>query len=146
MKLTHIIGIIVIVVAIVVIVSTTKDVSTYVTFKEATALATDGKSTKVHVVGTLQKDPAGHILGMDYRPEVDPNRFVFQLVDRNNEVKTVVYDNPKPQDFERSEQVVVIGNMQDGQFVAEKILMKCPSKYQENGIKGADKSAEQASL
>jgi cytochrome c-type biogenesis protein CcmE len=141
MKITHIIGIIVIVVAIVVIVSTTKDVSTYVTFKEATEMASSGKSSKVHIVGTLKKDAAGHIQEMNYQPEIDPNHFTFTLVDRNNESKTVIYGNPKPQDFERSEQVVVIGTMQDGEFVADKILMKCPSKYQETELKGAGKQA-----
>ena len=146
MKITHIIGIIVIVVAIVVIVSTTKDVSTYVTFKEATELAGSGRSAKVHVVGTLKKDTAGQILEMSYRPEIDPNYFTFKLVDRDNQEKTVVYDSPKPQDFERSEQVVVIGIMQNDQFVADKILMKCPSKYQEGEVKDTEKPAAQASL
>ena len=35
----------------------------------------------------------------------------------------------KPQDFEKSEQIVVIGKMEAGNFVASDILMKCPSKY-----------------
>jgi cytochrome c-type biogenesis protein CcmE len=43
-----------------------------------------------------------------------------------------VYRSTKPQDFDKSEQVVVVGKMQNGTFAAEKILMKCPSKY-ENG-------------
>lgn len=141
MKITHIIGIIIIVVAIGVIVSTTKDVSTYVSFKEATEMAADGKSGKVHIVGSLKKDAAGHIMEMNYQPEIDPNHFTFTLVDRNNIAKTVVYDNPKPQDFERSEQVVVIGSMQNDEFVADKILMKCPSKYQETKLKDTEKQA-----
>ncbi|MDJ1469864.1 cytochrome c maturation protein CcmE [Cytophagaceae bacterium DM2B3-1] len=146
MKITHIIGIIVIVVAIAVIVSTTKDVSTYVTFKEAADMAASGKSTKVHVVGSLKKDATGNILEMSYQPEIDPNHFTFKLIDRDNKETIVVYDNPKPQDFERSEQVVVIGHMQNNEFIAEKILMKCPSKYQETEIKGTEKAGSQASL
>jgi cytochrome c-type biogenesis protein CcmE len=47
----------------------------------------------------------------------------------------VVYRNPKPADFERSEQIVIIGNVQKDIFVADKILMKCPSKYTEKEIK-----------
>lgn len=146
MKLTHIIGIIAIAVAIGVIISTTGNSSTYVTFKEASDMATNGSSKKVHVVGTLKKDAAGQILEMSYQPEIDPNRFTFTLVDRNQEARTVVYGSPKPQDFERSEQVVVIGNVQNGEFVAEKILMKCPSKYEDGTIKGAEKVQKQASL
>ncbi len=146
MKLTHIIAIVAIAVAVGVIISTTGDASTYVSFKEASQLASEGKSKKVHVVGTLKKDPAGHILEMSYQPEIDPNHFTFSLVDKNHESRTVVYHNPKPQDFERSEQVVVVGSIQDNAFVAEKILMKCPSKYQDTKIKGADKNRPQASL
>jgi cytochrome c-type biogenesis protein CcmE len=41
-----------------------------------------------------------------------------------------------PADFKRSEQVVVIGTYKTKEmFVAEKILMKCPSKYQETDVK-----------
>jgi cytochrome c-type biogenesis protein CcmE len=39
-----------------------------------------------------------------------------------------------PPDFTRSEKVVVIGNYQNNAFVARKILLKCPSKYQEEKI------------
>lgn len=142
MKRTHIIGIIIIAVAIAVIVSTAQDSSVYVNFKEATNLTTQGKeNNKVHVVGKLKKDASGRIIGMEYQPQVDPNYFVFVLVDENNEERKVVSYNPKPQDFEMSEQVVVVGSMQQDKFVADRIVLKCPSKYQEKEIKvdGAEK-------
>lgn len=139
MKKSHLFLIVIIAVAIGVIMSTSSDASSYVTFKEATELAADGKSAKVHVVGKLKKDAAGHIVGIEYQPQVDPNYFAFVLVDNNNEEHKVVYSSPKPQDFERSEQVVVIGSMGQGSFEADKILMKCPSKYQDNQKKIGDK-------
>jgi cytochrome c-type biogenesis protein CcmE len=40
----------------------------------------------------------------------------------------------KAQDFELSEQVVVTGEMQNGTFVANEVLMKCPSKYKDEEI------------
>jgi cytochrome c-type biogenesis protein CcmE len=136
MKLTHIIAIVIIGIAIAIIVSTTGDASSYVSFKEAVLMAEDGDDTKVHVVGKLNKDANGEILGIVYAPQLDPNYFEFQLLDQNNELHKVIYPNPKPQDFERSEQVVVIGSMnKEGVFVCDKILMKCPSKYQETEIK-----------
>lgn len=134
MKLSHIIGIIVIAVAIAVIASTAGDASSYVTFKEAIELAKDGDSRMIHVVGKLKKDDKGQIVDMLYNPTVDPNHFEFTLVDTLKIAQRVVYNSPKPQDFERSEQVVVVGNMQNNQFVADQILMKCPSKYQESEI------------
>ncbi|MDX5437475.1 MAG: cytochrome c maturation protein CcmE, partial [Pontibacter sp.] len=33
-----------------------------------------------------------------------------------------------------SEQVVITGNMQNNVFVADKILLKCPSKYVEKEV------------
>ena len=41
----------------------------------------------------------------------------------------VVLHKTKPQDFERSEQIVIIGKMEGEEFHANEILMKCPSKY-----------------
>ena len=134
MKKSHIIGIIIIAMAIGIIMTTAGDASTYVSFGDAIELANDGNSTKVHVVGRLKKDDQGHIVGMQYDPLRDPNYFAFTLVDTNRFEQRVVYFNPKPQDFERSEQVVITGNMQNEVFVADKILLKCPSKYTENEI------------
>ena len=135
MKKTHIIGIAIIAVAIAIIMSTAGDASSYVSFKEAKELATEGNNNAVHVVGRLKKDPNNHIVGMQYNPLQDPNYFTFTLVDTNRIEQQVVYFKPKPQDFERSEQVVIIGKMQKEYFVADKILLKCPSKYVENEIK-----------
>jgi cytochrome c-type biogenesis protein CcmE len=56
------------------------------------------------------------------------------MVDENKKEQVVYYNQPMPQDFTRSEKVVVIGSYSGDQFVAEKILLKCPSKYQENKI------------
>ncbi|RNI33193.1 cytochrome c maturation protein CcmE [Rufibacter immobilis] len=141
MKRVHIVGILVIAVAIMIIMSTASDASVYVPFSEAQARAKEGDDTKVHVVGRLKKDAQGHIVGMKYDPVLDPNYFSFVLVDTNRVEQQVVYYSPKPQDFDRSEQVVITGNMQGNTFVADKILLKCPSKYTENEVK-----AETASL
>lgn len=135
MKKTHIIGIAIIAIAIAIIMSTAGDASSYVSFKEAKELASEGNNNAVHVVGRLKKDPNNHIVGMQYNPLQDPNYFTFTLVDTNRIEQQVVYFKPKPQDFERSEQVVIIGKMNQDKFVADKILLKCPSKYVENEIK-----------
>ena len=135
MKKTHIIGIAIIAIAIAIIMSTAGDASSYVSFKEAKELASEGNSNAVHVVGRLKKDPNNHIVGMQYNPLQDPNYFTFTLLDTNRIEQQVVYYKPKPKDFERSEQVVIIGKMKQDKFVADKIVLKCPSKYVENEIK-----------
>lgn len=132
MKKIHIFGLVVIALAIGIIVSTAGDASTYVTFSQAEAMAKNGEASSIHVVGHLTKDSEGNITNMYYRPEIDPNRFEFSLIDNDNRTQKVVYYSTKPQDFEKSEQVVVIGKIDQDYFVAEKILMKCPSKYEDD--------------
>jgi cytochrome c-type biogenesis protein CcmE len=134
----HIGGLLVIAVGIAVVVSTSGDASTYVCFSEAKELAKEGENEKVHVVGELVKNANGEIEGMVYNPQEDPNFFRFLLVDEKKEKQEVIYFNPKPADFERSEKVVVVGEMKLGKFVADKILMKCPSKYQDNEFRPAE--------
>ncbi|UYZ57738.1 cytochrome c maturation protein CcmE [Hymenobacter latericus] len=137
MKKTHLLALVVIALAIGIVMATAGDASVYVSFKEAKELAADGDLRKVHVVGRLPHDGNKNIVGMQYNPTLDPNYFTFVLVDTNRVHQQVVYFNPKPQDFEKSEQVVITGNMRNNVFVADKILLKCPSKYVENEVKGA---------
>jgi cytochrome c-type biogenesis protein CcmE len=137
MKISHIILLIIIAVAIGVIISTSGDASKYVTFKEAKEIALDNENEKVHVVGKLTKDAQGNILGMKYEPSVDPNYFEFVIEDNNHETERVVYVSPKPQDFEKSEQIVIIGSYKGNTFKADKILMKCPSKYEDKKLKSS---------
>ncbi|MFN8417481.1 MAG: cytochrome c maturation protein CcmE [Cytophagaceae bacterium] len=136
MKISYIIALIVIAVGVGVIISTTGNTSEYVDFGKAIAMEQDGDDSEVHVVGKLPKSAAGEIQGMMYNPLLDANYFEFLLIDNNQKPMKVVYLQPKPQDFEKSEQVVVIGKMNKGVFLAEKILMKCPSKYEDKEIKG----------
>jgi cytochrome c-type biogenesis protein CcmE len=133
MKKSHIFGIIIIAAAISVIVSTAGDASSYVTFGEAKSLASKGNKSKIHVVGTLKKNGSAEIVGIEKSPDL--LSFKFIMVDENNVEQTVLYAQPMPQDFHRSEQVVVVGAYHNEMFVAEKILLKCPSKYQENELK-----------
>jgi cytochrome c-type biogenesis protein CcmE len=134
MKKTHIFLLIIIAAGIAIILSTAGDASQYVGFQEAKELAEAGNDKLLHVVGELPKDEHGNILGMD---ESEKLRFSFDLVDANNEKGRVIYLEPKPTDFERAEKVVVVGKMVGGNFKADKILMKCPSKYVETEISEA---------
>lgn len=133
MKKSHILAIVVVAIAIMVIMSTATDASTYVTFEEARELSKGGNSKKIHVVGTLKKNELGDIQGIETSP--DQLAFKFLMVDQMNQEQEVIYPNPMPTDFVRSEQVVVVGAYQDGVFLADKILLKCPSKYNEEELK-----------
>ena len=98
----------------------TGDYTTYANFIQARQK--EGKS--VNVVGYLAKDKQ-----MNYDPQKDPNFFSFTMVDKEGNEQEVEYKGSKPQDFERSEQLVIKGKMSGKIFAAAEISMKCPSKY-----------------
>ena len=120
MKKVHIIGIIIIAVAIGVIFVSLKNTSTYADFTEAI----ENPDREYHVVGKLDKNQP-----QIYEPTVNPDLFTFNMIDNKGVEKQVVLHKSKPQDFEKSEQIVLIGKMQGDAFHANDILMKCPSKY-----------------
>ncbi len=120
MKKTHIILIVLIAVAIGAILTTLNNTSTYANFTEASKDANE----EFHIVGKFVKDKEAI-----YDPQKDANLFTFYMVDNQNVEKKVMLYKSKPQDFERSEQIVLIGKMKGEEFHATDILMKCPSKY-----------------
>ena len=132
MKKSHILIIIVIAAAIGILVSTAGDASTYVGFGEAYAMATAGNKKDIHVVGELTKDASGNVTGIE--TGADKVSFSFILVDDSGRKQKVEYNEPMPQDFTKSEKVVVIGRYEGEVFRASKILLKCPSKYQEQNV------------
>ncbi|MBT1704588.1 cytochrome c maturation protein CcmE domain-containing protein [Chryseosolibacter indicus] len=132
MKKSHIIIIIVIAAAIGILVSTAGDASTYVGFGEAFQMAKAGSKKEIHVVGELKKDNAGKVIGIE--EGMDKVSFSFVMIDENGKEQKVDYNQPMPQDFTKSEKVVVIGAYNGDTFKASKILLKCPSKYQEQKV------------
>ena len=127
MKTIHIVIILVLVAAVAVIITTLTDASTYANFSEA--LKKPGK--EFHIIGVLNKKKP-----LEYDAKVNANQFAFYLVDDKGLEKKVIYNNTKPQDFEKSDNVVVIGSMKGDDFHATSLLLKCPSKYK------ADKTPE----
>jgi cytochrome c-type biogenesis protein CcmE len=120
MKKIHIIGILLIAVSIGAIMASLSGSSTYANFNEASA----NPGSEYHVVGKLNKNKETR-----YEPHEDPNLFTFYMVDNDGAEKKVILHKSKPQDFEHSEQIVIIGKCEGNNFQANDILMKCPSKY-----------------
>ena len=125
MKKTHIVLLILIVVAISVLVSVFGNFSTYETF--ASASKSPGKS--IYVIGMLQKDQQ-----MEYDPQKDPNHFVFYAKDKAGNMNKVIFNGEKPRDIEKSEQIVMMGYEDAGTFHCSRIQMKCPSKYKKDMV------------
>jgi cytochrome c-type biogenesis protein CcmE len=89
----------------------------YVSFQQARA-----SGDSVQVAGQL-------VRGSDIFDEVGL-RLLFTIADEHGETMRVAYKGPKPGNFEEASQVVAIGRVKSGVLEAEKLLVKCPSKYQ----------------
>jgi len=92
----------------------------YVSFAEAKT----SKST-VQVKGSLLKEPTS----ITYENQ----ELRFLLRDEKGQQVQVSYHGVKPDNFEHADSVVVIGKYKDNEFTAEKLLVKCPSKYERKG-------------
>ncbi len=136
MKKSSILGIVIIAVAIAMIISIYTDSSTYASFAEAKA-----STEELHVVGELDKSR-----DLYYDPVSNANYFAFYMLDNEGTECKVVFNGSKPQDFERSEQIVLTGKMVGEEFHASKILMKCPSKYNQDEVEVREATTTTAQL
>ncbi len=125
MKRSHIIVLFLIAISIGLFATKLTNVSSYSSLDDATSK--EGET--VQLIGTLDKSQP-----VNFDPVKDPNAFSFHLLDRDQkQVHVVCYDD-MPRDFEKSDEIVLTGKMKDNTFYADEMLVKCPSKYQENEI------------
>ncbi len=124
MKKSAIFGLIVIAIAIAVIICTYSSTSTYGSFNDARKT-----TSQLHIVGHLDKQKE-----LYYDAAKDANYFSFFVKDDKGQECKVVFTGTKPQDFEKSESIVLTGQMIGNEFHASDILMKCPSKYTQDKI------------
>ncbi|TXC77056.1 cytochrome c maturation protein CcmE domain-containing protein [Luteibaculum oceani] len=104
------------------LISSIYDSSTYASLSEAF----EDPNSEFHVVGVLDRS-----FPVEYNPIENAQLTKFKMVDNNGDTAMVYLEKSKPQDFERSENVVVIGKAKGEVFLAKDILVKCPSKYNE---------------
>lgn len=126
MKLIHIVGILVLGVAISIVISMYNNSSQYVSFDAAKELALEDPNKTYHVVTVLNQEKP-----MIYDPRVDANYFEFYAFDSLGVERKVIFRKPKPHDFERTDKIVLEGYHKEDYFEATNILLKCPSKYEE---------------
>ena len=122
MKPKAIILLVLLAVAIGFVMSTYMEASESATFKQAEA----NPDKEYHITGFLMKDKP-----IEYKPLEDANRFTFYLKDKDGEVRKVISSEPKMQDFEKTETVSMTGRAIGEDFLATKVLPKCPSKYKD---------------
>jgi len=89
----------------------------YVTFTEARAARGN-----VQVMGSLDKKSI----------RANSDALIFDILAKDNPADrlTITFKQAKPANFELALEVTAIGHYQGEQFHADKLLVKCPSKYQ----------------
>lgn len=129
MKRSHIIAIVIIAISIAALIGSLYDSSTYADLHQAM----ENPGREYHVVGVLDRSQ-----DIVYEPSLNASLTTFTMVDLEGNTARVHLNKAKPQDFERSERLVLIGKATpDGEFHARDMLMKCPSKYnEEHSIEG----------
>lgn len=120
MKKSHIIALLFMVVALGAIISTVYQADTYASF----AQARQQPGRDFHIIGQLVRE-------QPVEEKIVDNTLLmtFYMTDQEGEATQVHYLGAKPQDFEKSDQVVLVGRYHEETFVATSLLLKCPSKY-----------------
>ncbi|HEY3204242.1 MAG TPA: cytochrome c maturation protein CcmE [Thermoanaerobaculia bacterium] len=105
-----------------------KTLTPYLTFDEA-------KKARgvVQVMGSLDKTSD--------RYDTAREELSFDLLDASGRRMPVVYRGIRPGNFKDAISIVAIGRYREGRIQAEKLLVKCPSKYQGAEVEKAYSSA-----
>ena len=94
-----------------------KSVTPYISFEEARRSQ-----------GLVQVN--GMLADKQYVLKQDEQYLSFRLRDSKGQVLPVEYRGVVPGNFDQATSIVAIGRYQGSTFVAEQLLVKCPSKYQ----------------
>jgi len=96
--------------------------SPYVTIDQAK----HSEGDRLHLMGQIQKD--------SITTDLQDRSLRFKLKDSDGAMVTVKYTGEPPESLREATQVVAIGQMKGDSFVSQQLLLKCPSKYQEQKL------------
>lgn len=120
MKKSYIIGGLIIIGALIFAMFSFKSTLTsYVTIKEA-----KNSEQYVQIAGILVKGTTNY--------DVSKNLMIFKLKEPNDGQMVVHYNKSKPANFEDADKIVAVGKFDKHKnaFIADELLVKCPSKYE----------------
>ena len=99
--------------------------SPYVTIAQAKQLGGD----RMHLAGDILKETVV--------TDIKAAELRFRVKDANGDQITVVHRGEIPANMSSATKVVAIGGIKEDRFVSEQLLLKCPSRYEEEKQKGA---------
>jgi cytochrome c-type biogenesis protein CcmE len=118
MNLKVVLAVALLVVAVAVgITSFRKSVTPYISFAEAK-----------RATGLVQVN--GVLADKHYVMKPQEQYLQFKLRDEKGEILPVVYKGVIPGNFDQATMIVAIGRYEADHFLADQLLVKCPSKYQ----------------
>jgi len=122
MKRSHIISIIVVAIIVGIIFANYTSATKSVSFDRVT----EEPGTVFKVSGTLFKDEP-----IVYDPEINPGLTIFHMEDKEGRVEEIHLHKAKPQGLMQSESIDLYVEYRDDEFHSDNMLLKCPSKYNE---------------
>lgn len=102
--------------------------SPYVTIAEAKRVPGDS----LHLAGDILKETVSN--------DMARKTLRFKIKDAKGDVVQVVYSGTPPANMGDATKVVAVGQMVGDEFHSEKMLVKCPSKYEGQQMPGATES------
>jgi cytochrome c-type biogenesis protein CcmE len=90
------------------------------------------RSLTVQEVRASEGEPCGiygEVVKSSGNYDMKAARLTFNLKDPKGDAIAVVYNKPKPANFDQASHVKAVGAYRDGAFQADELVLKCPSKY-----------------
>ena len=87
----------------------------------------------VHLAGDMIKD--------SLKTDIGSHTVQFSIRDTEGTVVHVVYKGDAPANLSEATKVVAIGHVQGQDFTSDKLLVKCPSKYEADPNKKSDSAS-----
>ena len=80
------------------------------------------RGAKVQVMGEIDHELVNY--------DIDNQILIFPITDEEGTQVNVRYAGTMPGNFSQATHAVCVGKYEQGEFVADQLLIKCPSKYQ----------------
>jgi cytochrome c-type biogenesis protein CcmE len=91
-------------------------------YAETIAEARTSRDDRLHLTGDIVPGTVRH--------DVKNHTIQFRLRDKSGEEISVVHRGDPPANMGEATKVVAVGQVKDGAFQSDKLLIKCPSKYE----------------
>lgn len=111
----------IVVIAAGIVLSAVNFVDSNVEYGDFAEAARQGK--KIQVKGEWMQDRESYF-------DAEKAQFIFYMKDDQGEVRRVILEGAKPNNFELATSVVAKGKIEGDAFHASDVLTKCPSKYE----------------